>query len=375
MKLIELLEEKPKAKKIINEAALPSFQPGIQEIDTNRWALFLDDGRSFYTFDSEAKATQALNDATNPRVSPDEFRRQYGRATSNRWSRANLQMSMSEFEASGRRNINGVVVKALRSPVWRGFFRTAGLVGMGTGAIMGSVAAIDEVMSDASLSQQEKEQERNILVGILGVELGLILTAIFRSGSLLRRALSGIRAIVRSVQIGAAATGVGTLPAIGSMILSEAGFFALTYAMSSPTVQRLLASWIKDTLIGDIIGGAGQAIGTTVSMLDQATDGAFGTAAVRRALGFDEGQASEEVDGEVFASSEWAKLVFHNLIFPSDEKILVPYIDPDRREQIMFEKLNITSTINTDEEPAQETPASTSEPGLPTNPDARPGPQ
>lgn len=358
MKLLEIFDETPKTKKVIMEASLPAFQPGIQQIGSNQWGLFLDDGRSFYTFANQADATQALDDLTNPNMSENDFRRRYGRPTANRWSRASVSMSMNEFEAAGRRSPNGIVAKVLRSSAWRGFFRTAGLVGMGVGAILGSIAAIDEVMSDPNMSQDEKEQERNILVGILGIEIVLILAAIFRTASLIRTALRGIKAIVRGIQIGAAVTGVGTIPAIASMIVSEAGFFALTYAMSSPTVQRLLASWIKDTLIGELVGGFGVAIGTTVSMLDQATDSAFGTGAIRRALGFEEGQASEAVDGEVYASSEWAKLVFHHLIFPSDEKIMVPYIDPDRREQVLFEKLNITSSLN----PEGEQPTTNTEP-------------
>jgi hypothetical protein len=354
MKLYEIFEETPKAKQVITEAVLsdlPAFEPGISQISNSKsggWALFLDDGKSFYKFDSDKDATDALKYFTEPEVTPSQFQSKYGKPTANRWSRASIIKTMSEFELAGKKNPAGFVAKALADPKWRGIFRFFSLAGLSAGAVMGSLAAIDEVMNDPSMSREEKERERNILVGVLSTELVLVLMAILRSGSLLRKAMRGLKALVRGIQIGAAATGVGAFPAIVSIILSEAGWIVLGYAMISPSVQRYFAQWIKDTLVGDFFNYVGLAVGTSFSLLDQATDGALGSAQIRRALGFEEGQTSDSADGEIYASSEWAKLVFHDLIFPSGKKVEVPYINPVRREELLFEKLNSMGiTVNT----------------------------
>ena len=354
MKLYEIFDETPKTKQVITEAVLsdlPAFEPGISQISNSKsggWALFLDDGKSFYKFDSAKDATDALDNLNKPGVTPSQFQSKYGKPTANRWSRASIIITMSEFELAGKKNPAGFVAKALADPKWRGVFRFFGLASIGYGAIMGSIAAIDEVMNDPSMSREEKERERNILVGILSTELVLVLMAIFRSGSLLRKAMRGLKALVRGIQIGAAATGVGTLPSLFSMILTESAWVAVGFAMSSSTVQRALAQYIKDTLVGDFFNFVGLSVGTSAAMLDQATDGALGSKQIRRALGFDEGDGSSAADGEVYASSDWAKLVFHDLIFPSNEKVEIPYINPVRREELMFEKLNSMGiTVNT----------------------------
>ena len=358
MKLYEIFDETPKTKQVITEAGLidlPKFEPGIAQISNSKtggWGLFLDDGKSFYKFNSAKDATDALEKLTKPGTTTAQFQQKFGKPTANRFSRASIQMDMAAFELAGKKTPKGFVAKVLTSPKWRGAFRFFALAGLGAGAVMGSIAAIDEVMNDPSMSQEEKERERNILVGILSTELLLILMAIFRSGSLLRKAMRGLKALVRGIQIGAAVTGVGALPSLVSMILTESAWIAVGFAMSSSTVQRALAQYIKDTLVGDVFNFVGLSVGTAASLLDQATDGALGSAQIRRALGFEESAGEADVDGEVYASSEWAKLVFHDLIFPSNEKVEVPYINPVRREELLFEKLKgMGITVNTNPTP------------------------
>ena len=59
--------------------------------------------------------------------------------------------------------------------------------------------------------------------------------------------------------------------------------------------------------------------------------------------GFEEGQERGGREGEMYASTEWAKLTFSHLLFPDAAKaVLVPYISPARREDLMFNVLKIT---------------------------------
>ena len=112
-----------------------------------------------------------------------------------------------------------------------------------------------------------------------------------------------------------------------------------------------------------------------------ALDGKFGTGALAKAVsGFDP-KETEGVAGEYYGESEWAKLVFGTLLFPPSQKSrLVPYIPEGRRETLLTGTLGLNpidaSASASDAQPAPgATPEPSSQPGMPVNPDAVPGPQ
>jgi len=62
-------------------------------------------------------------------------------------------------------------------------------------------------------------------------------------------------------------------------------------------------------------------------------------------------------EGDMYASAEWAKLVFANLIFPEGTKAqIVPYIPYERREQLLDKVMEDSEIIQrAEQEPAPQT--------------------
>lgn len=222
-----------------------------------------------------------------------------------------------------------------------------------------------------------------------------MLYQIMRTTSLFNRALSAIKWTVRAIQGGVAATGAGAIPSALSLLVTESAWLIAGWIITSPTVQRAIAEWIQDTIVlREIFSYTGAAVVAGADILDAALDGQFGTGELRDRLGFGRRDPEEAAEGEYHSSSEWAKLVFHDLLFPPGrEQLLVPYIAPEERARLLREKMNLAEEAGA--EPGMDTgtplevpdnpedllpptpgaePATT-EPGLPTNPDARPGPQ
>jgi hypothetical protein len=150
--------------------------------------------------------------------------------------------------------------------------------------------------------------------------------------------------------------------------------------VSMPAVQRALAEFIAGSVLGDWVAWAGAKGTAAIETASQLLDGRFGTAAMVKAMtGFDPKEATEGPTGEYYGDSEWAKNVFSGLLFPpSQASILVPYIPEQRREDLIAGVLNLNTMDTNNTAPAPSPgadPSTSSEPGLPTNPDAVPGPQ
>ena len=136
-----------------------------------------------------------------------------------------------------------------------------------------------------------------------------------------------------------------------------------------------LAKYIASTSSGSFfIGGLGNLANSSMQVLDSLTNGALGGESLRDAIGFKKG-VTKMPAGTAWASSEWAKLAFQDMIFPPDmEKIKVPYLSPERRRNAIFIALEMKAPTSTTNQPAPG-PGDPSVPGLPTNPDAPAGPQ
>ena len=265
--------------------------------------------------------------------------------------------------------VGGTLEKVLASKVWTGLFRAIGAVGLPYAAITNAIEIINDLEREAQ-EDPSKEQEllelRNILVGQLSVQLLAILIIIFRNAQYIKRALGPIKWTVRAIQGGGVVSVAGTLPTLVSMLVTEAAWLAAGFIVTSATVQRKLAEYFHGMAMGEILGFLGAGVVAGVQVLDNLTDGAFGTAEMRRSLGWDPDSA-DAPEGEMTTSSEWAKLVFHGLLFPPGaKKYKVPYIAPQERVRLLQDKMGIQPA------PVSNQP---SVPGLPANPDAPPGPQ
>ena len=291
----------------------------------------------------------------------------------NTLSRRAAAASAKNFADLEKLKVGRTLNTILSSPFWKGFFRILGAVAFPVAAYANMIEIINDLENEVEQNpdlEQENYELRNILIGQLSVQVGLVLLIIFKNANLFRRALGAIKWTVRAVQGSVALTGVGALPSLASVLLTESAWLIAGWVISSETVQRGLAEWIQDSMFAGIVAGAGAGVAATVGFLDNALDGAFGTRTLRRELGWDS-ESADGPEGEVTSSSEWAKLVFHGLLFPpGKEKQLVPYINPGERTRLLEEKFGITQQQSSP--PQGNEP---SEPGLPANPDAPAVPQ
>lgn len=285
--------------------------------------------------------------------------------------------------------IGSTVRSMLASPWWRGFGRMTTGLGLGVAIVWTMFEVINDLENESEddpSTQEENMQLRNILIGQVSVQVLIILRIIFGNARLFNRALTAIKWTVRSVQAGVASTGVGAIPSAVSFLLTEAGWLVAGWIISRPGVQLAIAEWFHGNLMGVVLGGIGSVVVMAATALDAAFDGQYGTGALRRGLGWDAGNAEDAVDGEVVSTSEWAKLVFHGLLFPPGrEKLLVPYIAPEQRATLLRQAMGLEEQATAPagdsdadvaaDDAARTAQPQTSEPGMPVNPDARTGPQ
>lgn len=244
--------------------------------------------------------------------------------------------------------VKGTTLRAvLQSPWWRGVGRMTTGLGLGVALIWTMFGVINDLENEANddpNKQEENMELRNILVGQVSVQLLIILRIIFGNARLFNRALAGIKWTVRTVQAGVASTGVGAIPSAISFLLTEAGWLVAGWIITRPGVQLAMAEWFHGNLIGVVLGFVGTGVVGAATLLDAAFDGEYGTGALRRELGWPtDGSPDEAAEGEVIGTSEWAKLVFHGLLFPPGrEKLLVPYIAPEQRATLLRQVLGLT---------------------------------
>jgi hypothetical protein len=243
-----------------------------------------------------------------------------------------------------RISVKGVTLNTiLASPFWKGFFKILGAVAFPIAAYANAIEIINDLENEAKAdpaNAAEKEELRNILVAQLSAQVIFVLYLIFRNAALFRKALNAIKWTVRAVQGATAATGVGAIPSVLSLLITESGWLIAGWVISSATVQRALAEWIHGSMFAGIFNIAGAAVVTAAGALDSLLDGAFGTRALRRDLGWDE-KSEGAADKEVESSSAWAKLVFKGLLFPEKKKILVPYMNANQRTRALEQKFGI----------------------------------
>lgn len=400
---------KSKQIKIITEAAAlpPSgvFPAGqIFPYGANGYAIGLGNADEVIRFTdasninrAQRAAQQFLNDMPEAdRTNPAKLKTKAGPTKVLRISSftqgLNRRIATSEiksFEALEKLpKIGPTLRKALDSPWWRGFGRILAGVGGGLtvagGLVYTGIGVINDLENEAEADPSKLEENmelRNILVGQISVQVLFILRIIFGNARLFGRALNAIKWTVRAVQAGVAGTGVGAIPSAISFLITEAGWLIAGWVITRPSVQLAMAEWFHGNLIGVLLGFVGTAVVGAATLLDAAFDGQYGTGALRDSLGFGRREAEAAPDGEFTSSSEWAKLVFHGILFPpGQEQQLVPYIGPEQRATLLRQTMGLANATQGRGDGAAEVDrrradAATSEPGMPVNPDARTGPQ
>ena len=281
----------------------------------------------------------------------------------------------------------------VNGPVWSSLAKFAGIAGFSYLLYQTFVINYDIVSNTPSEEfengESEKENLLDVITGLFVSQVVLGLVAVFRLAKTGKTFINLIRAPIRAIQAGALVTGVGTVPAIISIILSETAFFIALTALANPTVQLKLAEWVASWWASNLLFATiGNVTDVTMKTLDSLTDGAIGGDTLRDAIGFKKGVAKMPA-GTAWASSEWAKLAFQDLIFPPDmNKIKVPWLMPAQRKTAIFDALEMKAPSSSQDAQPTITPATDpyAEPGRPggmnTPPPAppqidvdRPGPQ
>lgn len=366
MKLLEVIDvsHKPKKMKLrLNERASALDRvDGIVQVGDNRFLLVInqtDSSQRMYAYDSRQAADTALERYTDPDVTPAEFDRE-NRANrrNSSWRRASDAVSEQDFQRKIQssswlqRFANGRMFGA-----FTGFLRFAGVT---MTIYYGILADAADVMEDDSLTPEEKQERIDILYGLLVVEVTAMCLIIFRTSRVLTRAITALRTTVRTMQAAAGFSIVGTVPAIISFIASEAAFWAVGYALSHSGVQRALADFLAGTFVGNIFEYAGQGLNAAAAALAEATNDRFGSRDLQRWAGFPNVDENDQIRSAAYGSSEWAKLVMGAIMYPPmDDPFRIPYINPNQREALLAEKLNVSlaelESVDTEDAAPEET--------------------
>lgn len=221
-------------------------------------------------------------------------------------------------------------------------FRVFEIFGWSAALLQSHVANCAYWKNQASEGEITEEEAEDLILSsqaALGAQITVLTLNMFRSVRRLRMFISGARVLTNMAAAIMAGTGVGLPGAIALIAARETGFFLIQWMLTSPAVQRKVAEWVASfldyaimrTIIESLAGITGQALAVASSALDNI------------GLGFDnllrqggwEYAPSDRETGEVYASTEWAKLVFQDVLFPPDRNFQVPYIPPGERRRLL----------------------------------------
>lgn len=334
MKILEVMNTKS-YKKILREAA--TVPQAVVRPVGNQFMVTLDDpNRTVLLFDQESDANNFKDDWQ--RGKPNLIQNNSNNIKTG-FSRSNLVAKANQFDNMLRQV--PWIKKAWDNRIFQTVLKFAPASGFAVAIWQGILVSIEEIKNDSTLSEEEKNREINILIGMFYTELIFVLTFIFKQTSLLKNFLQAFRVVVRTAQAGLFATGVGAIPSIVSALVTEAGYFVALYALSNPDVQRYFSTWLADNIIGDFFVWFGTtAVPGAAAILDRLTGGLIGSPNINRFFGLKEGPAVDWGAADYVASAEWAKLIFKGILFKDKTKVKVPYINPETRTQLL------TTTIN-----------------------------
>ena len=372
------------------------FTPGVQQLGDNKWATFLPDQTTMVESASETEA-RAIQKRVDELSSSNKTPAQVTSTIDKEVRSGGLKGTVNKRFALGRRITNATaetfenvakaknspLIKILQNPVVRIATKAMAVVGPFWGMMI-EIVNINQEIDNAppGTDIQRLKDIRSILQGQIVAYYTAQILLLVRKIGFVKQILKPIKAVIRSGQVAVALTGVGAPASFISLIVTEALWIVVPLILSSSSIQRWIAEVIVDSSFKDIFVLTGRSLESVTSGLAAAVDGKFGTGALAKAISGYDPKETEGVTGEYYGESEWAKLVFGTLLFPPGTKSqLVPYIPEGRREVLLAGIMNLNPVDATEpaadatEPAAGADPSTSSEPGMPTNPDAVPGPQ
>ena len=296
------------------------------------------DAKKFMSNLASGKSTQASLSKIDPK--------NVKKIGTNVLSKINLGRVMSDAEIKVAKARSQSATRLLQNTKLLAFFKFLGVLGISAQLFQSMIINYDTVRNEPitdDFTQDDKEELLAVIEGLWVTQTVVILLAVFRIVKV-GRLITLLRAPIRAFQAGAAATGVGFVPSLISMIVTEAAFWGATYLLTRPAVQMKLADWLAGSSVDWLFEGIGNTVDLASQALEKITNGAFGGPTLRDALSFEKG-VKKMPTGTAYASSEWAKLAFQDMIFPPDmEKIKVPYYVMSDRSKGIYDALDIDPT-------------------------------
>jgi len=222
-----------------------------------------------------------------------------------------------------------------------------------------NIASYEQDFQDGVIDETEFQDRVQVAYGVFAAAIAPVILSALRAGiRSIIRILRNIRRAIQARSTAALFTGAGTVPGIVTLIGSQVAYMVIARILTSAYVQGKFTDWIiewgQSSVFGAIFQGGVETAGTLLqaaaAALDAATNGLIGSPDLFSALGGTEAMGGEAytktiteipgLEGSAFATQEWAKLVFQDLLFPpgtSVEDKLVPYMDREMRENRMAE--------------------------------------
>ena len=285
-----------------------------------------------YKFNNKADAEKALDEfkraGKKGKNALDKTKEKFKGQKLGSWASKGFTTQLTWEQVKSRKGVAGLLnnVKFARWMRMLGFF--------GVGAVMWQSLLINiETLRDQYNEGIEPgtqipdgtsfEEAVETMYGLWVAQILAVMVGYMASKTRLLSAIKQLRNLIRAGQLGLAATGVGAIPSIVSMLVTEVGFQLAMAALASPWVQRKLAMWVlsygTDTWASaglQIIGGTTVAAANAVNAVTGLDFDLLDTLGVRDAAGAGftkRSYSAEGAKGTAYASSEWAKLVFQDL--------------------------------------------------------------
>ena len=345
-----------------------SISPIEIEGRTFQRLIVISDGTNFDPNNAIIRDFDRLDDAQAARTAfqngdQSAFQRAIGRGTEVDPRRFNqiddfLARARAEgFEAASRSR--PTVARLIGTGIFKYIFRLLVPAGIIFDEVWTTAAAIDIVNEDQNLSTAEKNELKSILRSVSLTKLGVLMLWLVARVALLRQIIGVLRRVMAAGSIAAA------IPTGGSSLLAMVfGQVALTVVMAllnRPEVKVAFAEWLAGTIYAQVFEASADVVSGALAMLDQLTGGLLGSDDIRQRLWPEAVNPDAGLQGEVVASSEWAKLVFQDIIFPPDmERLLVPYIPQEQRAQLLRQAFTRDGySLTTDDTRQPDTPTDT----------------
>ena len=345
------------------------LSPGLTQTATSKWTMVLPDGETVYQINNERDAKKfekIVNKLEQNGTSPKDIAKEMAKKVEDGTTFSKKIKNTTKSVSTVQKYMQKYTLKTAKQLKTDGLLKELGgkstimkmILGPGatTALIVAQYLALQDVKADKEAAtdateRAELQEVHEILAGQMYATLIIAIMPYLKNAKIARRLIVAVKravqlkilkvgamSVVRTGGLGAAVSVKGTF---ASLLASEAIGVLAFFLIANPAVQRYFAEWLAGSLLGDILGFIGQQASNAIVQLDELLDGAYGTDFLRRNLSTEEFER-KGLEGEYYSDSEWAKQVFGALLFPGGVKSrLVPYIAPNKREELMSALLEV----------------------------------